>query len=55
MSTKNSTATYLTHIDRPLVIAHRGSSGINPEHTLGAMSGAYYSGADFIKVDIQMT
>ena len=38
-----------------LVIAHRGSSGYLPEHTLGAAVMAYASGADFLELDLVMT
>lgn len=37
------------------MIAHRGSSGSFPEHSLGAYSDAYFGGADFIDVDLQVT
>ena len=38
-----------------LVIAHRGSSGYLPEHTLGSAVMAYASGADFLELDLVMT
>ena len=39
----------------PLVIAHRGASGLLPEHTLEAYSVAIAQGADFIEPDLVMT
>ncbi len=40
---------------RPIVIAHRGSSGYRPEHTLAAYELAIDQGADFIEPDLVMT
>ena len=40
---------------RTLVIAHRGSSGYLPEHTLAAKAMAYAQGADYIEQDLVMT
>lgn len=40
---------------RPLVIAHRGYSGIAPEHTLAAYDLAHEAGADYLEQDLQMT
>jgi len=40
---------------RALVIAHRGSSGYLPEHTLAAKAMAYAQGADYIEQDLVMT
>ena len=39
----------------PLVIAHRGASGLRPEHTLVAYELAIEQGADFIEVDVVAT
>ena len=39
----------------PLVIAHRGSSGYLPEHTLAAYAMAHGQGADFIEQDLVLT
>ena len=50
-----SGASYLYNSDHPLVIAHRGSTGQFPEHSIVGYSDAYYSGADYIELDIQMT
>jgi len=40
---------------RPLVIAHRGASGMFPEHTAMAYEAAIAQGADFIECDIVVT
>lgn len=40
---------------RPLVIAHRGASGLRPEHTLMAYKLAIEQGADFIEPDLVVT
>lgn len=39
----------------PIVIAHRGASGLLPEHTLAAYSKAIEQGADFIEPDVVLT
>ena len=39
----------------PIVIAHRGSSGYLPEHTLAAKALAFAQGADFVEQDVVMT
>lgn len=41
--------------DRPLVIAHRGYSGIAPEHTIASYDLAHRAGADYLEQDLQMT
>ena len=41
--------------DRPIVIAHRGASGLRPEHTLAAYARAIADGADFIEPDLVPT
>jgi len=40
---------------RPLVVAHRGSSGTAPENTMAAFHMAAAAGADMIEFDIRMT
>ncbi len=40
---------------RPLVLAHRGSSGELPEHTLAAFQRALEQGADGIECDVRRT
>jgi glycerophosphoryl diester phosphodiesterase len=42
-------------LPRPLVIAHRGASGLRPEHTLEAYALALDQGADCIEPDLVMT
>jgi glycerophosphoryl diester phosphodiesterase len=39
----------------PLLIAHRGSSALRPEHTLAAYAKAIQDGADFIEPDLVVT
>lgn len=40
---------------RPLNIAHRGSSGLAPEHTFAAYDLALSQGVDYIEIDLQLT
>jgi glycerophosphoryl diester phosphodiesterase len=40
---------------RPYTIAHRGASGVLPEHTLPAYTTAIAQGADFIECDLVVT
>jgi len=40
---------------RPIVVAHRGSSGSAPENTLAAFRMAIDQGADMIELDVRMT
>ncbi len=40
---------------RPLVIAHRGSSGVRPENTMPAFALAVEQGADMIETDLHRT
>jgi len=39
----------------PHVIAHRGASGLLPEHTLPAYAAALASGADYLECDVHLT
>ena len=41
--------------DWPYVIAHRGTSGLLPEHTLPAYAAAFGMGADYIEPDVVLT
>ena len=50
-----SNAPYFYNTERPLVIAHRGSAGHVPEESLASFVDAYYGGADFIEMDLQIT
>ena len=40
---------------RPLIIAHRGASGMYPEHTALAYRKAAEQGADLIECDLALT
>ncbi|HKG21875.1 MAG TPA: glycerophosphodiester phosphodiesterase family protein, partial [Blastocatellia bacterium] len=40
---------------RPLVIAHRGASGLAPENTLAAFKMAIGLGADGVEMDVQLS
>jgi glycerophosphoryl diester phosphodiesterase len=40
---------------RPQVVAHRGASHDNPEHTLGAYVAALDAGADALECDVRLT
>lgn len=42
-------------LSQPIIIAHRGASGLYPEHTLEAYGAAIDMGADFIEPDLVMT
>lgn len=44
-----------TWSERPVVIAHRGASGVRPEHTLVAYLEGVKQGADYIEPDLVMT
>ena len=50
-----SDAPYFYNQERPLVIAHRGSLGGFPEESLASFVDAYYDGADFLEMDLQVT
>ena len=41
--------------NRPIVIAHRGASGLAPEHTVAAYDRAVAIGADYLEQDLQIT
>jgi len=41
--------------ERPLVIAHRGSAGVLPEHTIQAYQRAISDGADAIECDVTLS
>lgn len=53
--TTSDTIDYDAQFCQPLVIAHRGSSGYVPEHTLGAYALAITMGSDYIEPDVVMT
>jgi glycerophosphoryl diester phosphodiesterase len=49
-------ATPASHpLSPPIVIAHRGASGLRPEHTLASYTLAIEQGADFIEPDLVLT
>ena len=50
-----STRAPTLHGDKPIVIAHRGASGLYPEHTAAAYEAAIAQGADFIEPDLVVT
>lgn len=49
------TALQTIQLPRPVVIAHRGSSGIAPENTLPAFRQGIKCGADFVELDYRHT
>ena len=44
-----------TPLAKPIVIAHRGASGLRPEHTIASYTLAIEQGADFIEPDLVPT
>ena len=52
---KMSDASYFYNKERPLVIGHRGSFGAFPEESMPSFTNAYYGGADFLEMDLQVT
>jgi len=46
---------FVSTAPRPLIIGHRGASGLRPEHTLAAYELAIDQGADYIEPDIVAT
>ncbi|MBD2101216.1 glycerophosphodiester phosphodiesterase family protein [Leptolyngbya sp. FACHB-261] len=50
-----SITNFVSTAARPLVIGHRGASGLRPEHTLAAYELAIEQGADFIEPDVVST
>ncbi len=40
---------------RPMVVAHRGSSGLAPENTIAALRKGVEAGADMVEIDVQRT
>ena len=55
VSAATSTRAPTLHGDKPIVIAHRGASGLYPEHTAPAYKAAIEQGADFIEPDLVVT
>ncbi|TNF81148.1 MAG: glycerophosphodiester phosphodiesterase, partial [Gammaproteobacteria bacterium] len=54
-ATPAATASGVSTVNKPIVIAHRGASGLRPEHTLAAYELALVQGADFIELDLVAT
>ena len=52
---KLTEASYFYNEQHPLVVSHRGSTGHFPEHSAPGYADAFYNGADFIELDIQVT
>jgi glycerophosphoryl diester phosphodiesterase len=50
-----SKAPYMFNESRPLILGHRGSPGLFPEHTHGSYSNAFTEEVDFVELDLQMT
>ena len=50
-----SNAEYLYNNTRPLLIAHRGTPGLYPEHSHASYSNAYVQNGDFVELDLQLT
>lgn len=40
---------------RPMIVAHRGSSGLAPENTIAALRKGVGAGADMVEIDVQRT
>ncbi|HBB33287.1 MAG TPA: glycerophosphodiester phosphodiesterase [Cyanobacteria bacterium UBA8803] len=55
MSSKISITPLVKTAPRPLIIGHRGASGLRPEHTLAAYELAIEQGADYIEPDLVST
>ena len=47
-----SKAPYFFNSSRPLILGHRGSPGLFPEHTHGSYSNAYTAEVDFVELDL---
>ena len=46
---------FFINADRPLNIGHKDASKTTPEHTLASYEDAYYSGVDYIDLDLHIT
>ncbi|WP_050614547.1 glycerophosphodiester phosphodiesterase [Bacillus testis] len=49
------TIEFASNKEKPLIIAHRGSSGVYPENTKAAFDAAVNAGADYLELDIQLS
>jgi glycerophosphoryl diester phosphodiesterase len=45
----------MSHLNRPLILGHRGASAYAPENTLAAFNLAFELGADGIELDVALT
>ena len=52
---QNPPMTRIAPLSPPIVIGHRGASGLRPEHTLASYELAIEQGADFIEPDLVLT
>ena len=52
---QNPSMTRIAPLSPPIVIGHRGASGLRPEHTLASYELAIEQGADFIEPDLVLT
>jgi glycerophosphoryl diester phosphodiesterase len=41
--------------ERPMVVAHRGNSGLAPENTMAAIRQGVEAGAEMVEIDVQIT
>ena len=48
-------ASYFVNHTRPLILGHRGSPGLFPEHSHASYSNAYVENVDFVELDLQLT
>ncbi len=51
-ASKLSSASYFYNSNRPLVLCHRGTFGLFPEHSEGGYSSCQLTGADFVELDL---
>ncbi|OYY90554.1 MAG: glycerophosphodiester phosphodiesterase [Sphingomonas sp. 28-66-16] len=54
-SGQDGAMTPIKPLSAPIVIAHRGASGLRPEHTIAGYTLAIEQGADFIEPDLVLT
>ncbi len=52
---QQSQADQLVQTGVPVIVAHRGYSGVYPENTLAAFEGAVDIGADMVELDVQLS
>ncbi|MBA4075555.1 MAG: hypothetical protein C0508_10990 [Cyanobacteria bacterium PR.023] len=44
-----------TTINRPVIVAHRGASGLYPENTILALRAAHQDGVEMLEIDVRLT